>query len=287
MVVAACDARAENSLFRQVTAQGIRVGSQANVPLPPPAIVDDMPAAEQWATLERLSGSVPRDEFVRPSVVAPHVLKMESVTAGGQREAQRISLFFVAFGRVHTVRDEKLLREFTGAATGKARTSPATAESLTAQTLAERSLTERHEEGLDQWFVRFETGLLDRVQVSGVLNVVQSVTPESVLVCTVLDERFADDRAYPNRWRHMELDSTTGIKLGTVQPYAGFAAYVKATALSKVPGALLIEAHSIFNEPVEWFGGANLLRSKLPLAVQDQVRSFRRKLANAERGAAR
>ena len=42
-----------------------------------------------------------------------------------------------------------------------------------------------------------------------------------------------------------------------------------------------VECHIVFAEPEAWFGGKNLLRSKLPLAVQDEdVRSSRRKLAD-------
>jgi hypothetical protein len=39
----------------------------------------------------------------------------------------------------------------------------------------------------------------------------------------------------------------------------------------------------IFDEPNGWFGGANLLRSKLPLVIQDEVRNFRRRLAAASK----
>jgi hypothetical protein len=46
-------------------------------------------------------------------------------------------------------------------------------------------------------------------------------------------------------------------------------------------GAMLIEYHSVFEQPSGWFGGRDRLRSKLPLAVQDEVRTFRRKLKKA------
>ena len=47
---------------------------------------------------------------------------------------------------------------------------------------------------------------------------------------------------------------------------------------------MFIECHMIFDEPRGWFGGANLLRSKLPLAVQEEVRNFRRRLSAASQG---
>ena len=36
----------------------------------------------------------------------------------------------------------------------------------------------------------------------------------------------------------------------------------------------------LFDEPVGWFNGANLLRSKLPIVVQEGVRKFRPQLAH-------
>ena len=37
--------------------------------------------------------------------------------------------------------------------------------------------------------------------------------------------------------------------------------------------------HAVFDEPAGWFNGANLFRSKLPILLQDKVRSVRRRLS--------
>jgi len=58
---------------------------------------------------------------------------------------------------------------------------------------------------------------------------------------------------------------------------------MKVTKLAEPAGALFVEQHLIFAEPVDWFDGANLLRSKLPLVVQDRVRSIRRQWAKGSR----
>ena len=42
---------------------------------------------------------------------------------------------------------------------------------------------------------------------------------------------------------------------------------------------MFCEQHVIFAEPTGWFDGANLLRSKLPAAVQNNVRTMRREWA--------
>ena len=55
--------------------------------------------------------------------------------------------------------------------------------------------------------------------------------------------------------------------------------YMKASRLAQPSGAVLVEYHLVFEEPQGWFGGSNLLRSKLPLVCQDGVRKFRRRMA--------
>ena len=48
--------------------------------------------------------------------------------------------------------------------------------------------------------------------------------------------------------------------------------YVKITKLHAPAGAVLVEQHIVYAEPTGWFDGANLLRSKLPLVMQVNVR---------------
>ena len=56
---------------------------------------------------------------------------------------------------------------------------------------------------------------------------------------------------------------------------------MKMTKLHEPAGAIFCEAHVIYAEPHGWFDGANLLRSKLPAAVQTEVRSLRREMLKA------
>ena len=77
----------------------------------------------------------------------------------------------------------------------------------------------------------------------------------------------------------IERDQLGKTKLGPPTPYAGLGGYIKVTGLHEPAGALLVECHAVFDEPQGWFDGKNLLRSKLPLVVQENVRTFRRKLA--------
>ena len=124
--------------------------------------------------------------------------------------------------------------------------------------------------------------LLDRVQLAAASRTVMSRTADSLIFATSLDSRFADDKEFPNRWRSMKKLPGNRIELGPPQPYDGAAAYMKVTRLADPKGALLVEYHLVFVEPQDWFGGANLLRSKLPVLIQTQVRAFRKQLAQAE-----
>ena len=103
---------------------------------------------------------------------------------------------------------------------------------------------------------------------------------ESVVAGIKLDERFNKDQEFSNTWSPIVRDAGGKLSVGAPSPYSGLGGYMKITQLREPAGALFVECHIVFAEPEAWFGGKNLLRSKLPLAVQDNVRSFRRKLAD-------
>ena len=60
---------------------------------------------------------------------------------------------------------------------------------------------------------------------------------------------------------------------------------MKVSRLATVPGALLVEAHFAFSEPQAWFDGAPILRSKIGVVAQDQIRGLRRELAKSRKAA--
>jgi len=121
--------------------------------------------------------------------------------------------------------------------------------------------------------------LFDRVSVSGTMHAMLTRSSDSVVLAAISDPRFAMDAKFPNTLRPIRRDESGQISTGSAQPYSGAAWYCKATRLAKPAGAVLIEYHLVFDEPMAWFNGANLLRSKLPLLVQDGVRKFRRRFA--------
>jgi hypothetical protein len=98
-----------------------------------------------------------------------------------------------------------------------------------------------------------------------------------------LDPRFApsetNDRRLQNRWVKRNRDERGQIVLGDPQSYAGAAGYLIVSGLTGIENASLVEAEIVFHEPADWFSGSNLLRSKVPLIIQESARRFRRELS--------
>ncbi len=67
----------------------------------------------------------------------------------------------------------------------------------------------------------------------------------------------------------------------------GGASITRISRLASMPGALLVEGHFAFAEPHAWFDGAPILRSKISLVAQDQIRRLRRELAQKAPGTPR
>jgi hypothetical protein len=119
---------------------------------------------------------------------------------------------------------------------------------------------------------------LDKVELHQTSRCVLTRTKDSILIASVLDPRFASDREFPNAYRQLERNELGEIKKGPMKPYRGAGGYLKATRLDDPPNSLFIEYRLVFSEPHDWFDGANLLRSKLPVLLQSRVREMRREL---------
>jgi hypothetical protein len=207
---------------------------------------------------------------------------MKSVkNKSGTRTGQIVDVWFVVYGQLDEI--EKHLREEMKR-TQPHRSDEGQGRALNADDLAVRGIEPPTEDDpAGPRYGYFETSLLERVRLSGVTRSTSTRQEKSFLAAFVLDERFLDDREFPNQWRPIKTNELGKQYLGDPEPYSGCGGYVKATELIEPSGALLVEAHVVFNEPHGWFDGANLLRSKLPLVIQERVRDFRRELENMQR----
>jgi hypothetical protein len=230
-----------NLLYDELLNKGIAIPGGPTVKLPAPLLTPGELPKESAELLEKASGKVPVELFVRQSATAPFNLKIESVEkANEERCAQMINLWFIAYGKLDAVVEKDFLKEILGGKSKARRGDDKEETTLTAADLSKRGIR-----------------LLEGPKL--------------------LDDRFKNDKDYPNRWRHV-LRSAEGETLGPLQPYTGLGGYVLVTELPEPKGALLFEMHFLLHEPPEWFGGYNLLRSKMPVKIQENVRSFRRKL---------
>lgn len=247
----------------------VDIGGQS-VSLPEPSFDDAMDADRQEQVLGEVAGKYPLDLFLRDSIVAPFRLERENIkNQQGERVGHRVDVWFVVHGSLQTIRDGKLFESMLDV-TAEADNDPDTGSALSDEQLAARGIKTPAGDGGGRGFYRFSVDVIDRVRVEGVVLADIQSTESSHFASVFLDDRFAEDQEFPNRWRPRGSDAAVAF------PYRGLAAYAKATRLRGHDGAILVECHAVVHEPREWFNGPNLLSSKLPLVTQDTVRKFRR-----------
>ena len=262
-------------------AHGVRLESGEVAPLAKPQMPDGLTAAEQQVALRTAAGKYPVAQFTRRSVVAPFSLDISAVDdTAGHRRGQHVEFCFVAYGQLGTVVAEDLFGALAGTQETRRADGPDTAaRALTAGELRARGLTANKTAEREESFVLVDVPILNRVQLRGVGFAVRERRANSIIAALVLDDRFRDDEQFPNTWSPLERDPQGRLSIGKALPYAGLGGYMKITELVEPAGALFVECHIAFDEPEAWFHGKNFLRLKLPLVVQDNVRTFRRKLA--------
>jgi hypothetical protein len=266
----------QNVILDNLLELGVQIGN-TRVRLPAATLADGLSARQQQQALAPITDdNHPLDVMVRRAVVAPFVLRIKDEPHAGEGRPRRVDLWFVAHGDFDRLSDEDFLKQQVDTET-KSRQGGSLTEGAI---LTEDQLRARKIEIVpDERFLTVNLELFDRVKLRGTVRARLSRTAESVTLAATLEPQFAQDREFPNAWRSLKLDDAGRGVIGPAQPYVGAAWYCKATKLKQPKGAVLIEYHIVFDEPEGWFNGANLLRSKLPLLVQDGVRKFRRRFA--------
>lgn len=265
----------QNPLYKGLLDPGLDVGGNAKIKLPPPTMPDGLDGAKQTAIIKGLIGTeYSYDEFTRKSVVAPQLLKIRDVAGGDPKAPVRgVDVWFVAYGDFKLLDDDKFLDKLTSGNKG----AGGRGEPLTKEELAKRGITLKPGDEKREGYGHFEFDFLEKVRLSGTGHAMWSRNSESVVAAAEIDPRFLNDKDYPNRWRSI-TKAGGQVKIGDPHPWSGATMYFKITKLAQPAGAMFIEQHVIFAEPTGWFDGANLLRSKLPIAVQDNVRTMRKEL---------
>lgn len=242
-------------------------GSDAS--LPPPRFADGLDADAERVALRDLIGSDRGvEEFLRDSIAAPHILKIRDAKADGAT-VRLADLWFAVRADLDAIDPITAAVESAGKPTeaGNIRFETSFVPAAVAPPLAN---TTRQE-----WHSRVYGRLLGRIVVEATDHVVATRSADSWIIAARTDRAFDRDPDAPNRW-----STLAGATRGPAQPFAGSASYAKITRLRSAPGVLLVECHFAFAEPTAWFDGNPILRSKIGLVAQDQVRRLRRELAN-------
>jgi hypothetical protein len=273
-IFTATTSSAANTIFDQLTGQGVAIDADETVPLTKPLLADGLDAAAQRKAIESVLGTrYDWSDFTRKSVVSPLLLKIDDGKRESGQLSRRVDLYFVTYGSLDTLRDDKELQERLNLATAGDSEAGNQIVMLTDAELAERGLSAEN----TKW-IAIETTLLNKVRLSITTRNEKTENDDSLLVATLLDPKFAADAKYPNSWSAVTTDDAGRRQVGNSHPYAGLASYMKTTKLAAPAGAIFVEYHVVYSEPEGWFHGANLLRSKLPIVAQELVRKLRRKM---------
>jgi hypothetical protein len=282
------DAAAENPVFNQLVTQGVKMSDGTAVKLRPPIMPDGLDAAGQLAAMAKVATARnPVKELVRKAYDAPVVTKVRNVTTPeDQRPAVRtIDVWFVVHGDWNTLVSKHFLESMTGEDQGKGRVVSKSG-ALTEKEMRKRNLSAKTTDECEERFLYSTFSLFDRVQISATRFSVLTKGKDFVLAAGKIDPRFDKDSDYPNQWRPLLRDARAEIKPGPAHPYSNAGGYAKITRLKEPADAVFIEFHLVYEEPYGWFDGITLVKQKIPVMVQEKVRTFRRKLtvATEEKG---
>lgn len=279
-ILAAVDAggATPEGLLAALQDQGIRFGKTV-VLLSEPATDPNQAADEIAASQRGLAGRRPWDQFVRDSVVAPVQIDLDYLKdAQGDRLGQKAHFAFVVHAAVSTLRDSEAMEQMFATEVGETES-----EGFQSRPLGDAELQELGiEKGEGESYGWLQVTLLNKIEVSGVIRSQRQDGEDFIVIAWKLDERFSESSAsgekLQNQWRELKRDDTGNVVRGEGRSYSGAAGYLLVTAIEGVPNASMVEGLVLLHEPEDWFGGSNLLRSKLPLMIQESARKLRRGL---------
>ncbi len=273
-------------LFTELTGPGLVFTGANGVPqpvhLPASTLSADMSDAQRTPALERLAGKLEWNRFVRDAVTAPVMVDIEAIDAGdGERLGLLVHNAFVAHATLDTLHDSELMQQLFGRPSSNQESAGVVTEELSSEELSRLGFAEPA--ASSDSFAYLELPLLNQVIVRGVIRIQKRQRAGAIEFAWRLDERFNSVEKYASRWTKLERNEVGKLFEGESFPYAGFGGWLGAYQLQvDEPSPLLIESQMLLREPTEWFAGSNFLRSKLPLSLQENARTFRRKLQQPE-----
>jgi hypothetical protein len=284
-LTAANPGRGDNPIFKELVEKGVPMSDGLAVKLPRPILPNGLDAAGQQkaiANAPRARSSV--KELLTKSYYAPVEVKIRTVKEPEPKipGVRIIDAWFVVHGNWDILRSKDFLESVAGKDEGKGKSRVVSKSGvLTPNELAERKLTVADRDGLQSQFVYSTFSLFERVEISATRFAALLNGKESLLAAGQIDRRFNHDREYPNEWRPLVRDAQAEIRRGKPHPFLHAGGYAKITRLVEPANAAFVEFHLVYEEDYGWFDGINLVKQKVPVMVQEKVRTFRRKLAIA------
>lgn len=267
---------ADNPVFQQVVSDGLTLDG-TTVLLPAPTLADGLDAEKSKEVLKKVAGDDRAvRELLRDSVTAPFILKTRDVMAGGSI-VRVADLWFVVHARLDAIDPDRTLRQADNQAV-EAGNMKFETKILTDRDFHDRKIVPLPPlGGRKEWYTHLTGRLLDRIKIETTDHAVVTRSSESLVIASQTDQTFDADGSYPNRWSALTRKGANET-VGPPKNYEGGVSYVKITELTSEPGALFVEAHFAFVEPLDWFQGNPILRSKIGVIAQDQIRRLRREI---------
>jgi len=277
------DSAGENPVFKQLLAQGVKMSDGTAYKLRPPIMPDGLDAAGQLAAMAKVADARnPVKELMRNDYYAPVVTKVRNAKPPKDEEPaiRTIDVWFVVHGDWNTLVSKDFLESLTGEEKGKGHVVSKSG-ALTEKEMRKRNLAATTTGGCEQRFLYTTFSLFERVQISATRFSTLTKGKDFVLAAGKIDPRFDKDSDYPNQWRPLLRDVQAEIKPGPAHLFSHAGGYAKITRLKEPADAVFVEFHLIYEEAYGWFDGVTLVKQKIPLMVQEKVRTFRRKLTVA------
>jgi hypothetical protein len=273
---------ASNDVYQALIRNGVTLAGTP-IAFPQPLLHDgDSPDVER-AALRKLAGSDGAvAELLRNSVTAPQILRLRDEKGTDGTLIRIAELWFAVHAELDEIDPARL-----GGRDDQGKPVEAGNMRFTTRRLGDDQLAQRKIERRDpklEWYTHTSGNLLDRIHVESTEHVQGTKAADSWVFAGVTDRRFDDDPEYPNRWDALERGAEKKAR-GAARRFAGGASMTRISRLKSAPGVLLVEGHFAFAEPRAWFDGAPILRSKIALVAQDQIRRLRRELVQRRQAA--
>ena len=259
-------AHPDNDLYQALLRDGATLAGK-QIRFPAPSFHDDDTPAVEHAALVKLAGSERAlKDLVYNAPPAPFIIKIRDVETPDRTSIRVVDTWFVIYTDLEKLDPTRLSQSREDGKPVSAGGMTFVSRLLNDDDLKERKIARVHPHL--EWYTHNTGDLLEEVHFETTDRALGSRSKASWVFASRTDPRFDDDPKYPNRWWGSKPP-------GKPQPFAGDASTTRIGRLVSVPGALMVEAHFAFAEPYGWFKGEPVLRSKISLVAEKQIRDLR------------